>query len=176
MEHIGPLERESGGQVNSLVFHSKGTGRPNVDLEPGIISRVTTANSSMIVFYSTIPVFDSDDQQGPLVALNPPMNTSVASIQVFQCSLSLVDQVASIDSQTQQIHTVEPDVRKTTSKWMPSPDVAESDLSDGYQNVTNSNNLINSVGVQPFTSTYTHSRFPVDNVVQLHPHQSFFPR
>ncbi|KAF7326799.1 hypothetical protein MSAN_02499400 [Mycena sanguinolenta] len=110
--------------------------------QPGIISRVTTANSSMIVFYSTIPIIDSDGQQGPLVPLDPPMNTSIASIQVFQCSLSLVDQVASIDSQTQQIHAVAPDFTKTTSRWIQSPVLAASDLDNGYQNISNGNDLI----------------------------------
>ncbi|KAF7375791.1 hypothetical protein MSAN_00468800 [Mycena sanguinolenta] len=110
--------------------------------QPGIISRVTTANSSMIVFYSTIPIIDSDGQQGPLVPLDPPMNTSIASIQVFQCYLSLVDQVASIDSQTQQIHAVAPDFTKTTSRWIQSPVLAASDLDNGYQNISNGNDLI----------------------------------
>ncbi|KAJ6488802.1 hypothetical protein C8R45DRAFT_992894 [Mycena sanguinolenta] len=112
--------------------------------QPGIISTVTSKNSSMIIFYSTIPIIDSDGQQGPLVALSPPMNTSVTSIQVFQCSLSLVDQVASIDSQTQQIHAVAPDFTKKTSRWVQSPQLAESDLDDGYQNVTDNNDLIDS--------------------------------
>ncbi|KAJ6488814.1 hypothetical protein C8R45DRAFT_1143005 [Mycena sanguinolenta] len=89
-----------------------------------------------LIFYSTIPVIDGNGEEGPSVELSPPMNTTVSSIQIFQCSLSLVPQVAVVDSQSRQIRTVEPDITKTSSKWnsyagndtgnLPSPNAPDS--------------------------------------------------
>ncbi|KAF7375822.1 hypothetical protein MSAN_00472100 [Mycena sanguinolenta] len=72
------------------------------------------------------------------------MNTSVSSIQLFQCSLSLITQVAVVDSQTREIHTVEPDLTKTASRWMPYTTVPQLNMSGAlYPNVTERNPLIN---------------------------------
>ncbi|KAJ7198894.1 hypothetical protein B0H12DRAFT_1081476 [Mycena haematopus] len=110
--------------------------------KPGMISSTQSGMISTavlddygVVFYSTIPIIDSDSEKGGLVALSPPMNTSVSSIQVIRCSLSLVSQVAVLDSQTLAIHTVEPGFTKTASKWMP---YTEPEKSDGWRfpNVT----------------------------------------
>ncbi|KAF7326726.1 hypothetical protein MSAN_02500600 [Mycena sanguinolenta] len=84
--------------------------------QPGIVSR---AAPPVFFSYSTIPIIDSNSNLGPLVELSPPMNTSVSAIQVFRCALTLVGQVAVLDSQTQQILSVEPDLTKITSKWNP---------------------------------------------------------
>ncbi|KAJ7198897.1 hypothetical protein B0H12DRAFT_1291944 [Mycena haematopus] len=89
-----------------------------VIVESGIITAALLSNYGLIL-YSTIPIIDSHSEQGVLVTLSPAMDTSVSSIQVFQCSQPLVSQIAVVDSQTQQIHTVEPDFTKTASKWMP---------------------------------------------------------
>ncbi|KAJ7230923.1 hypothetical protein B0H12DRAFT_1240129 [Mycena haematopus] len=112
--------------------------------QSGMISTASSNNYGAI-FYSTIPILDSDGEQGALVALSPPMNTSISSIQVFRCSLSLITQVVVVDSQTQQIRTVEPNFSKTTSKWVPYTDLENSEFDLGgfsYPNVTDGNVLI----------------------------------
>jgi hypothetical protein len=112
------------------------------------------SNESAVIFYSTIPIVESSGEPGPMVTLSPPMNSSISSIQVFQCSLSLVRQVASVDSQTRQLLTVQPDFTKTNSKWMPytevpdiEPDVPDFEMNDSsFPNITNGNMLIDMVG------------------------------
>ncbi|KAJ6484899.1 hypothetical protein C8R45DRAFT_931333 [Mycena sanguinolenta] len=102
--------------------------------QPGIVSH---SMPPVFFFYSTIPIMDSNGNRGPLVELSPPMNTSVSSIQVFRCALTLVSQVAVLDSQTQQILSVEPDLTKTTSKWSPYTVNSEFQLQKiWYPNVT----------------------------------------
>ncbi|KAJ7115671.1 hypothetical protein C8R44DRAFT_793142 [Mycena epipterygia] len=88
---------------------------------PGIISRANTASLSnhSIVLYSTIPILDSGGNAGTSVDLSPAMNSSVSSIQIFQCSMSLVSQTAVVDAQSRQIQKLEPDFQKTASTWMP---------------------------------------------------------
>ncbi|KAJ7265248.1 hypothetical protein C8J57DRAFT_1718455 [Mycena rebaudengoi] len=86
--------------------------------QPGII--LSGSNSKVcevpgpsdIVLYSTIPIVDSNLNTGPLVNLSPPMNTSVSYIQLFQCSLSLVNQTATVDTQSQQLQALGPDIKK----------------------------------------------------------------
>ncbi|KAJ7429478.1 hypothetical protein B0H11DRAFT_2406012 [Mycena galericulata] len=85
--------------------------------QPGMISIASPLAIHSVVFYSTIPIIDSAGNVGPWVKLSPSMNTSVSSIQVFQCSLSLVNQTAVVNAQSRQIHTVEPDFKKTFSTW-----------------------------------------------------------
>ncbi|KAJ7710706.1 hypothetical protein B0H17DRAFT_1173615 [Mycena rosella] len=97
--------------------------------QPGIISRVTPlVNSTMdglgsmmdaMLLYSTIPIVDSNDSSSSWFNLVPPMNTSVSAIQVFQCSLALLAQTATLDAQTQKILTVQPELQKTASAWGP---------------------------------------------------------
>ncbi|KAJ7200664.1 hypothetical protein B0H12DRAFT_1081175 [Mycena haematopus] len=89
---------------------------------PGVISAL-----GVQFFYSTIPIVDSRNNSGGLVNLTPPMNTTVGSIQVFRCSLSLVDQVAVIDGQSKKAITLYPDLDKTTSTWHP----VEADVTTG---------------------------------------------
>ncbi|KAJ7123467.1 hypothetical protein C8R44DRAFT_783835 [Mycena epipterygia] len=90
--------------------------------EGGIISTLAPGTvSSSIQLYSTIPIVDSDNNEGPSVQLIPPMNTSVSSVQLLQCSQSLVNQTAVVDSQSGKIipGTVFPGIEKTNSNWMP---------------------------------------------------------
>jgi hypothetical protein len=62
---------------------------------------------------------DSSLKTGPLVSLSPPMSRSVSSIQIFQCSLSLVNQTAIVDAQSRQLQALGPDFKKTDSTWVP---------------------------------------------------------
>ncbi|KAJ7763030.1 hypothetical protein B0H16DRAFT_505164 [Mycena metata] len=91
-------------------------------VEPGVIS-VGAGGLISITFYSTIPILDSENNHPPEVTLNPPMNTTilpVASIQLFQCSQSLVNQTAVVDAQSRMLLSVEPEIYKKTSTWLPS--------------------------------------------------------
>ncbi|KAJ7762980.1 hypothetical protein B0H16DRAFT_1805793 [Mycena metata] len=76
-----------------------------------------------ITFYSTTPVIDSQNDHPPEVNLSPPMNATtppVSSIQFFQCWQSLVNQTAVVDAQSRLLLSVEPEVYKKTSMWLPS--------------------------------------------------------
>ncbi|KAJ6522469.1 hypothetical protein B0H19DRAFT_1386647 [Mycena capillaripes] len=127
--------------------------------QPGMIS-AAAAVSTDIIFYSTIPILDSSGAQGQLVELTPPINTTVSSIQIFQCSLSLVIQVAVVDSQTNQLGTLKPDFTKTVSQWAPYTAVPQADLEDlSFPNVTG-NLLINLW--QKWYQSPPHSDFPLD--------------
>lgn len=140
----------------------------NLNTEPGMISAAAVVGPSTdIIFYSTIPILDSSGAQGQLVELIPPMNTTVSSIQIFQCSLSLVTQVAVVDSQTNQLGTLEPDFTKAVSQWAPYTAVPQADLEDlSFPNVTG-NLLINLVGDSISVSALAHFRLPVAKVVSI---------
>ncbi|KAJ6488811.1 hypothetical protein C8R45DRAFT_1097163 [Mycena sanguinolenta] len=129
--------------------------------EPGMISTAAVIGPfTDIIFYTTIPILDSSDAQGQLVELTPPMNTTVSSIQIFQCSLSLVTQAAVVDSQTNQLGTLEPDFTKTVSRWAPYTAVSQADLEDlSFPNVTG-NLLINLW--QKWYQSLPHSDFSLD--------------
>ncbi|KAJ6491201.1 hypothetical protein C8R45DRAFT_1096710 [Mycena sanguinolenta] len=107
----------------------EGNGNTSVSYEimttpRGVISSAQNSNISFVqsvVLYSTIPIVDSNNQLGAPIRLSPPMNTSVAVIQMLRCSQSLVNQKAVVDSQSGHIITMEPDIRKTISSWAPYP-------------------------------------------------------
>ncbi|KAJ6491161.1 hypothetical protein C8R45DRAFT_1138236 [Mycena sanguinolenta] len=99
----------------------------------GVICAPGSPFIQSVVFYSTIPIVDSDNMLGAPIRLSPPMNASVAAIQLLRCSQSLVNQKAVVDSQSGHIITVEPDIRKTTSSWAPYPGPFDGPLvDDGY--------------------------------------------
>ncbi|KAJ7089121.1 hypothetical protein C8R44DRAFT_892497 [Mycena epipterygia] len=87
--------------------------------QPGIISIAGLFDNHSITLYSTIPIIDSNGNNGSWADLIPSMNTSVSSVQIFQCSLSLLKQTAGVDAQSRQIYSVKPDLKKTASTWMP---------------------------------------------------------
>jgi hypothetical protein len=93
---------------------------------------------SSIVLYSTIPIVDSSLKTGPLVNLSPPMPFSISSIQIFQCSLSLVNQTATVDAQSRQLQALGPDFKKSASTWVPY-------VSPMYNVTTNGNYFIDTV-------------------------------
>ncbi|KAJ6556350.1 hypothetical protein B0H19DRAFT_1377089 [Mycena capillaripes] len=76
-------------------------------------------------FYSTIPIIDSSDNLGGFVGLNPPMNTSVSSIQVFRCFQSVVQQTALVNASSGRAMSIGPEFKKTTSTWLLSDTIAE---------------------------------------------------
>ncbi|KAJ7873964.1 hypothetical protein B0H13DRAFT_2348828 [Mycena leptocephala] len=87
--------------------------------QPGMISTVPNFLNASIILYSTIPIVDSSLKTGPKVNLTPPMITSVSSIQIFQCSLSLVNQTATVDAQSRQFQALGPGFKKAASTWVP---------------------------------------------------------
>jgi hypothetical protein len=72
-----------------------------------------------VMLYSTIPILDSNGIRGPLVNLQPPMSSSVSGVQIFQCIHSLINQTATVDVQSHEIQSVEPDIHKSSSTWGP---------------------------------------------------------
>jgi hypothetical protein len=103
------------------------------------MSNVATDDSGASVFlYSTIPIVDSSNTRGPSITLDPPMNTSVSTIQYFRCSQTVVRQWAVVDAKSRQLLAVEPEITKTKSAWAPYAEPGE----------TTGNFLIDSVGRQ----------------------------
>ncbi|KAJ7123478.1 hypothetical protein C8R44DRAFT_875668 [Mycena epipterygia] len=105
-----------------------GSGDVQYDItntQPGVVVAPPNGHPNYLnslMLYSTIPIVDSSNNQGPTVNVTPPMNPSVSSIQIFQCFQSLVNQTAVVDSQSGQIipGTVPtPGIEKTTSTWLP---------------------------------------------------------
>ncbi|KAJ6491099.1 hypothetical protein C8R45DRAFT_1138153 [Mycena sanguinolenta] len=98
----------------------------------GVISRMLNVSfTQSVVLYSTIPIVDSDNKLGASIKLSPPMNTSVAVIQLLRCSQSLVNQKAVVDSQSGHIIKVEPDIHKTVSSWAPCPGPFDGPIASG---------------------------------------------
>ncbi|KAJ7827736.1 hypothetical protein B0H13DRAFT_2438961 [Mycena leptocephala] len=98
---------------DSIFWTSAGYSIPAT--QPGMISTsLGLSSSSSIILYSTIPIMDSSFKTGPLVTVSPPMDMSVSAIQIFRCSLSLINQTATVDAQSQQIQTetLGPDFKK----------------------------------------------------------------
>ncbi|KAF7354158.1 hypothetical protein MVEN_01103400 [Mycena venus] len=85
--------------------------------QPRVISVVNTEN----IFYSTIPIIDSNNNTGGVVRLDPPMNSTatVSSVQLFQCFLSLVEQTAVLDAGSKKMVALHPEIVKNTSTWHP---------------------------------------------------------
>ncbi|KAF7333175.1 hypothetical protein MVEN_02383300 [Mycena venus] len=81
---------------------------------PGVISTFAAP-----ILYSTIPIVDSNNDTGGLVDLPLPMNTTVSSIQVFRCFLSLAHQIAFVDAQSRSAVALYPEFSKTLSVWHP---------------------------------------------------------
>ncbi|KAJ7859234.1 hypothetical protein B0H13DRAFT_1901544 [Mycena leptocephala] len=83
--------------------------------------RVMSAIPIENIFYSTIPIVDSNNNVGAMVRLDPPMTSpvNVSSIQLFQCFLSLVEQTALFDVEAKKIVELNPDLIKEASTWKP---------------------------------------------------------
>ncbi|KAJ7822097.1 hypothetical protein B0H14DRAFT_3732658, partial [Mycena olivaceomarginata] len=95
--------------------------------QPGMISLAYSDPPPIksIVLYSTMPIIDTDGQNGSWVQLRPPMNNSLSSIQVLKCSQSLVTQKAVVDAQSGKFLSVSPDIHKTASTWLPYSEQAD---------------------------------------------------
>ncbi|KAJ7226849.1 hypothetical protein GGX14DRAFT_417491 [Mycena pura] len=95
----------------------------------GIISSLVSASPDSgseselpydsLLLYSTIPIVDSSGKSGSWIEVSPPMNSTVSSVQMLQCSLTLVRQLATVDAQSGIAQTIGPSFRKNTSTWLP---------------------------------------------------------
>jgi hypothetical protein len=107
---------------------------PDLSIEAGIISAIVkNSDKDSVVLYSTIPIVDSSGESESWVDVSPPMDNSVSSVQLVQCSLTLVRQQATVDAQSQKIQTIGPNFRKNTSTWLP--------YTAPHSNVTTDGNL-----------------------------------
>ncbi|KAJ7510553.1 hypothetical protein B0H11DRAFT_2183421 [Mycena galericulata] len=87
-----------------------------------IVTPIYTVSEVLLqstMFYSTIPIIDSNNVRGPWVNLHPTLSNSVSTIQLFQCLHNPVSQTAVVDAQSRQIQVVEQDIRKSSSAWQP---------------------------------------------------------
>lgn len=101
----------SGADRRIIIYSTRklrwldGNPSDNRDIEPGIIAQISSLDpqSRSIILYSTIPILDCHGNNGSWVDVTSSMNTSVSSIQIFQCSLSLLRQTAGVDAQSRQL-------------------------------------------------------------------------
>ncbi|KAJ6556971.1 hypothetical protein DFH09DRAFT_1365415 [Mycena vulgaris] len=102
---------------NSWSLQSGGGDVGQVDsIElPGAISMASRRG----MFFSITPIIDSSNNTGGFVQLSPPMIPRISSIQLFQCSLSLVEQTAIVDAQSKNVVALHPELTKTHSTWLP---------------------------------------------------------
>ncbi|KAJ6548451.1 hypothetical protein B0H19DRAFT_1265288 [Mycena capillaripes] len=109
-----------GNWISEATISTVGIYHTRKSIQPGMLG-AANADSDLqsIVFYSTIPIVDSNGTRGPLVRLQPSMNYSVDIVQVFQCTHTLINQTATVDAQSRQLQAVVPDLHKPTSTWGP---------------------------------------------------------
>ncbi|KAJ6536350.1 hypothetical protein B0H19DRAFT_1271138 [Mycena capillaripes] len=88
-------------------------------IHPGLISSTEGNASATIAHFSAIPIVDSAGYAGPALKIRPSMGFSVSSIQTFRCSQSLVHQSAVVSAETGQLLSVQPDLIKSSSTWLP---------------------------------------------------------
>ncbi|KAJ7635723.1 hypothetical protein DFH06DRAFT_1479038 [Mycena polygramma] len=146
-------------QVWGMMSHTNWPNHTELGIwstQPGaIVFWATTGETAF--FYTTNPIVDSNGNLGHWAALKPAMNTSVAAVQMFRCSLELVKQTAVVDSQSRMMLDVEPKITKTSSSWGPyngpgldGPDILSSALQEGgtwpLPNKTAQNPFLNAWG------------------------------
>ncbi|KAJ6582222.1 hypothetical protein B0H19DRAFT_1252339 [Mycena capillaripes] len=78
----------------TLQFGGSVVGQVDFIEIPGAISMA----SSRGIFFSITPIVDSSNNTGGFVQLSSPMIPNISSIQLFQCSLSLVEQTVIMDA------------------------------------------------------------------------------
>ncbi|KAJ7613429.1 hypothetical protein FB45DRAFT_1065029 [Roridomyces roridus] len=91
----------------------------NQSLYPSDPNVVSITFPSPAVFYTTIPVLDSNNNTAPWIKLN---GVGAQSIQVFRCSLGLIEQTVSVDAQSHNFTSFAPEtppIEKHASTWVP---------------------------------------------------------
>ncbi|KAJ7882744.1 hypothetical protein B0H14DRAFT_3753169 [Mycena olivaceomarginata] len=117
----------SGGTLYDVLDINAGT-------EPGIIANLFNGyhQFSNLLLYSTIPILDSSGTRGPAITLDPPMNTSISTIQVLRCSQTLVNQTAVVDAQAHKLLEAVPSINKSASVWTSVGDTLPDDAVLGF--------------------------------------------
>ncbi|KAK7018990.1 hypothetical protein R3P38DRAFT_2979971 [Favolaschia claudopus] len=87
--------------------------------QPGIIVPINRTFLDTILFYTTIPILDSNSETGPTYALSPPLGNATSAIQVMGCSLALINQTAVVDAQARTLLSLKPELNRTESNWAP---------------------------------------------------------
>ncbi|KAJ7614504.1 hypothetical protein FB45DRAFT_1110285 [Roridomyces roridus] len=87
-----------------------------VGLTPESRSPISITFPSPAVFYTTIPVLDSNNNTAPWINLN---GFGAQAVQVFRCSLGLVEQTVFVDAQSHNLTSDTPSIEKGTSTWVP---------------------------------------------------------
>ncbi|KAJ7888744.1 hypothetical protein B0H13DRAFT_2042086 [Mycena leptocephala] len=114
------LDSEGSGWWDGNWSTQNATGIITIpETQPGMIASFHKYDAQSVMLYSTIPIIDSNGTRGPLVSLHPPMNTSISTVQLLQCSYTIVNQTAVVDAQSNRIQTVEPDLGKSPATWHP---------------------------------------------------------
>ncbi|KAJ7343778.1 hypothetical protein DFH08DRAFT_961925 [Mycena albidolilacea] len=85
--------------------------------QPGLIVPINRTYIDAVLFYSTIPILDSSGIPGEGHVLAPPLYNATSAIEIFGCTQTLVNQTATVDSQSRTIQTLGP--QKTYSTWAP---------------------------------------------------------
>ncbi|KAJ7614487.1 hypothetical protein FB45DRAFT_1110242 [Roridomyces roridus] len=124
---------------------------------------------SPAIFYTSIPVLDSNNSTAPWFKLN---QVPTIQIQIFRCSLTLVEQTVLVDSQLRNLTSFPSDMpqKKQTSRWLPFSgqldDLSSAAFADGTRGfldivVWMGSALLQQLELYPFSST-------VRNGVYLH--------
>ncbi|KAJ6522729.1 hypothetical protein B0H19DRAFT_1085988 [Mycena capillaripes] len=93
-------------QYSDRVFDIHST--PHYSIEPGLLKAGSIAEedcANVLILYSTIPVLDSEGNNGTWIDLTVPMNSSVSTLQFFECYQSVIPQDATVDAKTGQLIT-----------------------------------------------------------------------
>ncbi|KAJ7692092.1 hypothetical protein B0H17DRAFT_1061878 [Mycena rosella] len=95
-------------------------------------------DEAAVLLYSTIPIIDSSGNAAHVTQLPSNFAPSISAragapaippsppptIQILKCSQTLVAQKAVVDAQTHQLQSVEPNITKTSSVWLPADETA----------------------------------------------------
>ncbi|KAJ7613442.1 hypothetical protein FB45DRAFT_1036380 [Roridomyces roridus] len=87
-----------------------------VGFTPESQSPISITFPSPAVFYTTIPVLDSNNNTAPWINLN---GFGAQAVQVFRCSHGLVEQTVFVDAQSHNLTSDTPSIEKGTSTWVP---------------------------------------------------------
>ncbi|KAF7336351.1 hypothetical protein MVEN_02183600 [Mycena venus] len=93
---------------NIISMFIPANGTPHAERH-GLRDRLTTGP---LFIYTTIPIIDSSGASGPWLNFPQP-------VQVFQCTQSLVKQIAVIDARSRKVLEIGPNIKKTSSGWLP---------------------------------------------------------
>ncbi|KAF8143694.1 hypothetical protein K438DRAFT_1993651 [Mycena galopus ATCC 62051] len=118
--------------VYNVQFHGDPEYYPIPPTQIGMVvsirrDHLQPAEPSSQLLYGTVHIVDSYGT-APQIKLNRNTTakavdiSNVSELQFIKCSQTLVPQKAVVDAQTHKIYSVEPNITKTASLWLPAPD------------------------------------------------------